>query len=165
MGISILLILNSELLKLNSVDKVNRQARHFRNIFSRKPLTQHIFCYFYIALFNALGYAFCPTFCPAFCPTFSPTFSPAFSPAFSPTFSFSFTLSKAIFNSGINSVHNIAISVYAVFILFQFLGVEARYFGLFKQSFKAEIGLRINISVFSEQHNVLTLNVMLPYAA
>ena len=157
MGISILLILNSELLKLNSVDKVNRQARHFRNIFSRKPLTQHIFCYFYIALFNALGYAFCPTF--------SPTFSPAFSPAFSPTFSFSFTLSKAIFNSGINSVHNIAISVYAVFILFQFLGVEARYFGLFKQSFKAEIGLRINISVFSEQHNVLTLNVMLPYAA
>lgn len=147
MGISILLILNSELLKLNSVDKVNRQARHFRNIFSRKPLTQHIFCYFYIALFNALGYAFCPTFSSTFFQTFS------------------FTLSKSIFNSSINSVHNIAISVYAVFILFQFLGVEARYFGLFKQSFKAEIGLRINISVFSEQHNVLTLNVMLPYAA
>lgn len=147
MGISILLILNSELLKLNSVDKVNRQARHFRNIFSRKPLTQHIFCYFYIALFNALGYAFCPTFSSTFFQTFS------------------FTLSKSIFNSSINSVHNIAISVYAVFILFQFLGVEARYFGLFKQSFKAEIGLRINISVFSEQHNVLTLKVMLPYAA
>ena len=151
MGISILLILNSELLKLNSVDKVNRQARHFRNIFSRKPLTQHIFCYFYIALFNALGYAFSPTFSPTFSSTFFQTFS--------------FTLSKSIFNSGINSVHNIAISVYAVFILFQFLGVEARYFGLFKQSFKAEIGLRINISVFSEQHNVLTLKVMLPYAA
>ena len=153
------------------MDKVNRQARHFRNIFSRKPLTQHIFCYFYIALFNALGYAFSPTFNPTFNPTFSPTFSPAFSPTFGPTISsaflhtFSFTLSKSIFNSGINRNHNVAISVYAIFILFQFLGVEARYFGLFKQSFKAEIGLRINISVFSEQHNVLTLNIMLPYAA